>query len=83
MTPPAMVSGNLFNMSQEELKAAGIDTLPTTLSEAIAAMEKDPLVRDVLGEETYGKYLNAKKKEWEAYRRQVSQWEIDRYLNII
>lgn len=83
LTPPPMANGNIFAMSDEERCAAGIETLPRTLSEAIDAMEEDALIRKVLGEDAFGKYLDAKKKEWEEYRRQVSQWEIDRYLNII
>ena len=44
------------------------------------AMEEDLFVLNVLGEEYSKCYLKAKKKEWDEYCRQVSQWEIDHYL---
>ena len=50
------------------------------MGEAIKAMEADPFVLNVLGEEYSKCYLKAKKKEWDEYCRQVSQWEIDHYL---
>ena len=42
--------------------------------------EKDPLMKEVLGEEVCGKYVKAKMAEWETYNRQVSDWEVDNYL---
>ena len=58
----------------------GIDTLPTTLGEAIRAFKEDRFVREVLGEHISNKFLEAKTQEWREYCEQVSQWELDRYL---
>lgn len=58
-----------------------IDKLPETLSEAISYMEKDCLVSDVLGEEFAKDYAKAKKEEWNEYMIQVSDWEIEKYMN--
>ena len=67
-------------LTPEELEERGIESLPKNLQEAVEEFEKDPLMKEVLGEEVCGKYSMAKKKEWEDYNATVSQWEIDSYL---
>ena len=79
--PPECVEGNIFEMSAGQRAEKGIKELPGTLIEAIHYMEKDELVKDVLGEHAYQKYIEAKKAEWHRYRSQVTAWEIDEYLN--
>ncbi|MCH5343296.1 MAG: type I glutamate--ammonia ligase [Acetatifactor sp.] len=78
--PPESVSGNIFAMTEEERQSMSIDKLPYSLLEAIEELEKDALIRQVLGEEFAQKYIDAKKREWQEYRAQVSRWEIERYL---
>ncbi|MCM1038778.1 MAG: type I glutamate--ammonia ligase [Ruminococcus sp.] len=79
--PPQSVDCNIFEMSEEQKKASGIEEIPGTLIEAIYDMEKDAFIKDVLGEHTYAKYISAKKEEWHRYRSQVTEWEIQEYLN--
>ena len=79
--PPASVDCNIFEMSDAQKKENGIEEIPGTLIEAIYDMEKDDLVREVLGEHTYTKYIAAKKAEWYRYRSRVTDWEINEYLN--
>ena len=78
--PPAAVDKNIFNMTEEEIQEEGIDVLPNNLLEAVYEMEKDELVKEVLGTHTSRRYIKAKKKEWAEYSRQVSGWELDQYL---
>lgn len=78
--PPAGVDRNLFEMSEEERKALGIEALPGTLIEAIGEMEKDAFVQEVLGKHVSERYIAAKKAEWQRYRTQVTDWEINEYL---
>ena len=78
--PPAAVDRNIFNMTEEEILEEGIDVLPNNLLEAVYEMEKDELVKEVLGTHTSRRYIKAKKKEWAEYSRQVSGWELDQYL---
>ena len=68
-------------MTEEEKKVQGIEEIPGTLIEAIYHMEEDPFIKDVLGEHTYHKYIEAKKAEWYRYRSQVTDWEVNEYLN--
>lgn len=79
--PPESVDCNIFEMSSEQKAKYGIDEIPGTLIEALYETEKDELIKDVLGEHTFKKYISAKKEEWHRYRSQVSEWEINEYLN--
>ncbi|MFZ1043010.1 MAG: type I glutamate--ammonia ligase [Anaerolineales bacterium] len=56
------------------------DILPTSLDEALNAMEKDEVVRDALGAHTHEVFINAKRLEWEDYRLEVTEWELEKYL---
>jgi glutamine synthetase len=79
--PPASVDCNIFAMSEEEKKKLGIEAIPGTLIEAVGELEKDELVRETLGRHVSEKYIEAKKAEWADYRSQVTDWEINQYLN--
>jgi len=57
--------------------------LPANLSEAIGQMEKSALVRETLGEHVFEYVLRNKRAEWQDYRRQVSAYELDRYLPVL
>ena len=69
---------NIYALSKKEKKQ--IEHLPTTLKEAIKEAEADPFIKEVLGDHIYSNYIAGKKAEWNEYRRQVSQWEIDKYM---
>ena len=60
-----------------------VDKLPANLTEAISIMEKSDLVRETLGEHVFEYVLRNKRAEWLDYRRQVSQYELDRYLPVL
>jgi glutamine synthetase len=70
---------NLYEISEQQRRDRGIDFLPQTLQEAIAAFAADPLVTDVLGRELRDEFIRYKTEEWETYHLSVSQWEVDRY----
>lgn len=78
--PPAEVQMNMFAMSGVEKETLGIGQMPESLKDAIEAFEADAFVQDVLGSHICGKLLKAKKKEWETYRYQVTDWELEEYL---
>ena len=78
--PPAGVDKNIFSMTEEQKDAEGIDSLPNNLLEAIHELERDDLVKEVLGDHAYSRYIMAKKQEWAQYCSQVSNWELEQYL---
>lgn len=79
--PPASVDCNIFAMSEEEKKALGIEAIPGTLIEAVNELDKDEFIKEVLGVHASSKYIEAKRAEWANYRSQVTDWEINQYLN--
>ena len=70
---------NLYDISETERQARGIEFLPQTLQEAVAAFATDPLVEQTLGKELRDEFITYKSQEWDAYHLSVSQWEIERY----
>ena len=62
---------------------AAPESLPANLDEAIAVMEQSELVRQTLGEHVFEYVLRNKRAEWQDYRRQVSAYELDRYLPVL
>lgn len=78
--PPNEVAENIYAMSPVQRKNRGIEALPADLQEAVAAMKQDSLVAQTLGSHIMSHYVLGKEKEWEEYRLQVNQWELDKYL---
>ena len=79
---PAPIETSIYSMSPEERKEAGIIDLPSTLRNALKALETDEVVRQALGNHIYTNFLDAKRLEWASYATFVSQWEIDNYLDL-
>ncbi len=73
---------DVFELNDEELSKIGIDTLPSSLWEAYHALEEDEIVKSSLGEHVYSKFMANKRQEWDDYRIQVFQYELNRYLMI-
>jgi len=78
--PGDPVNKNISRMSYRERRKFRIDDLPRDLHEALDFLEKDPVIRDALGEHIYERYLDAKREEWQGYLGKVSDWELNRYL---
>lgn len=80
MTPPPEVTENIYAMSDGDRTARNITNLPVNLADALCAMEGDPVITEALGDHVTRQYTEGKRREWEEYRAQVSQWELSRYL---
>jgi glutamine synthetase len=76
------VEENLYHFTDEDLRRRNVEMLPATLGEAIQEMERNDVVRDALGEHIYERLTEAQKQDWGAFRQNISQWELDRYLEI-
>ena len=74
------VEESLFEMDAARVSERGIRELPGTLGEAMDELRSDPVICEALGEHVLEHYLEAKQAEWDEYRAQVTQWELDRYL---
>ena len=81
--PPEPVEVNIYALSPEERKKMGIHSLPESLGEALYHMERSQLMKEILGEHIFKHFLIVKKREWEDYRAQVTEWEIKNFLPIL
>jgi len=77
------VEKNVYEMTEEERKAEGIDTLPSSLFEAIQLTENSQLVKNTLGDHIFEKLIENKKIEWEKHRIQITNYELEKYLPIL
>ena len=83
LQPPTETSEDLTSLSEDERRAAGVRSLPSTLLDAVHAMERSELVAETLGEHVFEWFLRNKREEWEAYRRVVTRWETERSFPIL
>ncbi len=80
---PAPVEENVYEMTDEDRKKRGIETLPDSLWEAIRLTEKSDVVRRALGDHVFHAFVKNKKIEWDQYRAQVTDYELKKYLPIL
>ena len=77
---PDPVRENIYEFTEADREERGIDTLPSTLGQAITALQEDEVVLDALGPHVSEKYVQAKTQEYTEFLASVSEWELDRYL---
>ncbi len=77
------VERNVYEMDAEEREKLGIGQLPEDLWEAIRLAEQSELLRKTLGNPVFESLIDNKKIEWERYRAQVTEWELDSYLPVL
>ena len=80
---PGPIEEDIYEMDEKARMKAGITSLPGNLFEALNVVEGSAIVREALGDHIYNKFIENKKKEWDAFRIHVSQFEIDRYLPLL
>ena len=77
---PDPVRENIYEFDEEKREEYGIETLPSNLGEAVDALEEDEVIMDALGPHVSEKFVEAKSQEFGEYLVEVSEWELDRYL---
>ncbi|MCD5411797.1 glutamine synthetase family protein [Thermodesulfovibrionales bacterium] len=80
---PDPIEENVYEMTEEERKKRGIDTLPDSLWEAIQLTEKSELMRRTLGDHVFDSFIKNKRIEWDEYRTQITEYELKRYLPVL
>ena len=78
--PPDCIDENIQKMSPKRREELGVEELPRSLKDAVDELEKDELVRGVLGKELADKIIKAHRKEYHDYCMQVTDWELANYL---
>ena len=82
-TLPAPLDRDIRELSPDEVQSRGIAMLPSSLGEAIAAFEQSDLMRSALGDHIARSLVTNKREEWSQYRREVSGYELRRYLGTL
>lgn len=80
--PPLAVDRNIYAMTREERLAEGVNDLPGSLREALKELKKEPVILDALGDHIAQNFIAEKTVEYFSYQKQVTQWELDKYLNL-
>lgn len=75
-------TGNMYEMSMEEMVRRQVRVLPQSLSEAVDELERDEVIQAGMGP-VAREFIKLKRMEWNDYHRQVSAWEVDRYLTMM
>ncbi len=82
LDPPAAVEENLYHFDEYQRAQRNVGMLPSSLGEALDELERDNVVRHALGDHVFDRFLEAKRAEWDEYRKQITSWELERYLPI-
>ncbi|QXT64360.1 glutamine synthetase family protein [Tessaracoccus palaemonis] len=80
---PEETEDEVWRLSDRERQTIGIRELPRNLDNAIRLMEESELVADTLGEHVYEYFLRNKREEFDAYRKQVTPWELERHIKVM
>ncbi|HEY60564.1 MAG TPA: type I glutamate--ammonia ligase [Anaerolineae bacterium] len=78
--PEPLNNVNVYHLTEEERESQGIKSLPFSLAEAMAELEKDEVLKSALGSELYAAFRRAKLEEWEDFRIHVTDWEVEHLL---
>jgi glutamine synthetase len=83
LTPPEPLNDiNVYDLTAEQRAELNISELPDSLADALRELEADQVLKDALGPVTYETFIRAKWSEVEEYRTKVTDWELERYLEI-
>src|ERR1700675_1495766 len=80
---PEPMETNLYHLTPEQRRERGIVSLPETLGEAIDELAGSELARKALGPHIFDRYVELKRKEWDEYRVQLTDWEMKKYLAVL
>ncbi len=78
MEPEAMVTGNAYEQQHPAHLA-----LPTTLVDAATALRGSEIARELFGNEFVEHYAASRDWEGREFRKHITDWELERYFEII
>lgn len=82
LSTPKPTDSNIFAMTAAEKAEAGINSMPSSLREALDAFIENPIAKETLGDHIFKKYIINKEAEWDSYRIAVTDWELEQYLDL-
>ncbi len=81
--PEGPVETDIYRLTSAEREKLGILSLPGSLEEALNEVKNSELMRETLGAHIWTHFLYIKGQEWDEYRTQVTDWELERYLELL
>ncbi len=81
--PKPLTNVNVYDLDDADRRRLKIKSLPGSLLEALGEADKDPIIKEALGSTVYETFQRAKLAEWDEYRTNVSDWEVERYLETV
>src|SRR3954471_11800537 len=81
LDPGEPVNSDTYSIGDEKLAADGVQRLPRNLGDALDALERDELAREVLGEDFHKSFIGIGRNEWEMYSTVIGEWERTQYLH--
>ncbi len=81
-TPKPLNNVNVYHLTAEERSGHEIVELPGSLKEALAELKGDEVLKAALGPAMYEAFVRVKEAEWDEYRTHVTDWEVQRYLEV-
>jgi len=82
LNPGPPMEKDLYQMTEEDIRARQIRRLPRNLLEATETLRDDPLAKKVLGSQMLNSFIRYKRDEWERYHQTVTDWEVQEYLRL-
>ncbi|MBQ8475586.1 type I glutamate--ammonia ligase, partial [bacterium] len=80
--PPLQVEENIYGMTPKELNRAHIESLPSSLDEALDLLEKNETIKEALGEHILNEFITTKRKECDTFRTYITPLETELYLGM-
>lgn len=80
---PEETEDAVWRLSDRERRALGIEALPSSLDSALRLMENSELAAETLGEHVFEYFMRNKRAEFDAYRQQVTPWEVERHITVL
>ena len=74
---------NLYHLTARERRDLGIESIPDSLGQAVRIASQSEFLNKVLGDHVFHRLIELKKNEWDEYRVQVSQFELEKLLPIL
>lgn len=80
---PSPVEADIFEMNVQERAKHGIESLPGSLVEAVNELSQSDVLREALGDHIFNKFIENKNIEWDNYRIQITEYELNKYLPVM
>jgi len=80
--PAPLNNVNVYHLTPEERNEMGVTELPGSLSEALREFDGNDVIKQALGPAITEAFLRAKWSEVEESRMKVTDWELERYLEV-